>query len=106
MDKTAESIQAIADLLGGFADLGSAIYDRKIEEIESEQDANDEAYERELERIESLEQKGAISTEEAEARKRAAEEKTASKEAELAKKKLNYKFNKRNWIKQIILFKQ
>jgi TP901 family phage tail tape measure protein len=108
MDKTAESIQAIADLLGGFADLGSAIYDRKIEEIESEQDANDEAYERELERIESLEQKGAISTEEAEARKRAAEEKTASKEAELAKKKAQLqiqqaKLDKTNNIIQTIM---
>ena len=108
MDKTAESIQAIADLLGGFADLGSAIYDRKIEEIESEQDANDEAYERELDRIESLEQKEAISTEEAEARKRAAEEKTASKEAELAKKKAQLqiqqaKLDKTNNIIQTIM---
>lgn len=108
MDKTAESIQAIADLLGGFADLGSAIYDRKIEEIESEQDANDEAYERELDRIESLEKKEAISTEEAEARKRAAEEKTASKEAELAKKKAQLqiqqaKLDKTNNIIQTIM---
>ena len=44
MDKIAEAIQAISDLLGGFADLGTAIFERKMEEVEAEQDANDEAY--------------------------------------------------------------
>lgn len=108
MDKIAETIQAISDLLGGFADLGTAIFERKMEEVEAEQDANDEAYDREVERIEKLEENGAISTEEAEARKRAAEDKTAKKNAELEKKKAalqekQAKFDKANNIIQTIM---
>lgn len=108
MDKIAENIQAISDLLGGFADLGTAIFERKMEEVEAEQDANDEAYDREIERIEKLEENGAISTEEAEERKRAAEDKTAKKNAELEKKKAalqekQAKFDKANNIIQTIM---
>lgn len=108
MDKIAEAIQSISDLLGGFADLGTAIFERKMEEVEAEQDANDEAYDREVERIEQLEENGAISTEEAEARKRAAEDKTAKKNAELEKKKAalqekQAKFDKANNIIQTIM---
>lgn len=108
MDKIAETIQDISDLLGGFADLGTAIFERKMEEVEAEQDANDEAYDREVERIEKLEENGAISTEEAEARKRAAKDKTAKKNAELEKKKAalqekQAKFDKANNIIQTIM---
>ena len=108
MDKIAEAIQAISDLLGGFADLGTAIFERKMEEVEAEQDANDEAYDREVERIEKLEENGAISTEEAEARKCAAKDKTAAKNAELEKKKAalqekQAKFDKANNIIQTIM---
>lgn len=108
MDKMAEAIQAISDLLGGFADLGTAIFERKMEEVEAEQDANDEAYDREVERIEKLEENGAISTEEAEDRKRAAKDKTAKKNAELEKKKAalqekQAKFDKANNIIQTIM---
>lgn len=108
MDKIAEAIQAISDLLGGFADLGTAIFERKMEEVEAEQDANDEAYDREVERIEKLEENGAISTEEAEARKRTAKDKTAKKNAELEKKKAalqekQAKFDKANNIIQTIM---
>lgn len=108
MDKIAETIQAISDLLGGFADLGTAIFERKMEEVEAEQDANDEAYDREVERIEKLEEDGAISTEEAENRKRAAKDKTAKKNAELEKKKAalqekQAKFDKANNIIQTIM---
>ena len=59
------------------------IYDARIENIEKEQEANDEAYDKEIERIESLEENGAISTEEAEARKRDAEIKTAAMNEDL-----------------------
>lgn len=99
MEKTAEAIQAISDLLGGFADLGNAIFENKINQIEEEQDANDEAYEREIERIEALQERGAISTEEAEARKRAAEDKTRLKEEELAKKKAALQEKQAKWDK-------
>lgn len=108
MDKIAKTIQAISDLLGGFADLRTAIFERKMEEVEAEQDANDEAYDREVERIEKLEENGAISTEEAEARKCAAKDKTAKKNAELEKKKAalqekQAKFDKANNIIQTIM---
>lgn len=99
MEKTAKAIQAISDLLGGFADLGNAIFENKINQIEEEQDANDEAYEREIERIEALQERGAISTEEAEARKRAAEDKTRLKEEELAKKKAALQEKQAKWDK-------
>lgn len=108
MDKVASTMQAISELLSGFADLGTAIFERKMEEIEAEQDANDEAYEKEVERIEKLEENGAISTEEAEARKRAAEDKTKQKEEEIAKKKAvlqekQAKFDKANNVIQTIM---
>lgn len=99
MEKTAKAIQDISDLLGGFADLGNAIFENKISQIEEEQDANDEAYEREIERIEALQERGAISTEEAEARKRAAEDKTRLKEEELAKKKAALQEKQAKWDK-------
>lgn len=99
MEKTEKAIQAISDLLGGFADLGNAIFENKISQIEEEQDANDEAYEREIERIEALQETGAISTEEAEARKRAAEDKTRLKEEELAKKKAALQEKQAKWDK-------
>lgn len=97
--KTQEAIQAISDLLGGFADLGNAIFENKISQIEDEQDANDEAYDREIERIESLQERGAISTEVAEARKRAAEDKTRLKEEELARKKAALQEKQAKWDK-------
>lgn len=108
MEKVAESIQMVGDLLNSFADLGSALFDRKIQEVEEEQDANDEAGERDIERIKNLEDSGAISKEEAEVRKRAAEQQTAAKEAELAKKKAELqtkqaKMEKANSIVQAIM---
>lgn len=108
LEKVAESIQMVGDLLNSFADLGSALFDRKIQEVEEEQDANDEAGEREIERIDKLAENGAITSEEAEARKRAAEQVTATKEAELAKKKADLqtkqaKMEKANSIVQAIM---
>lgn len=108
MEKVAESIQMVGDLLNSFADLGTALFERKIQEVEEEQDANNEAGDREIERIEKLAGSGAISAEEAEARKRAAEQKTATKEAELAKKKADLqtkqaKMEKANSIVQAIM---
>ncbi|MEG2856949.1 MAG: phage tail tape measure protein, partial [Bacteroides sp.] len=108
MEKVANTIQMVGDLLNSFADLGSALFDRKINEIEGEQDANTEAGEAEIERIDKLEQSGAIKKEEAEARKRAAADRTAAKDAELAKKKAELqtrqaKMDKANAIVQTII---
>ena len=85
--KLSEAINQAMDIVNAFGDLGSAIYDAKIQKLEEEIDANEEAGESEIAKIEELEERGAITTEEAEARKRAAEDKTARKNEELEKKK-------------------
>lgn len=91
--------QAVGKIVSGITSLMTDIYDARIENIEKEQEANDEAYDKEIERIESLEENGAISTEEAEARKRAAEDKTAAKNAELEKKKAALQEKQAKWDK-------
>lgn len=101
--------QAVGKIVSGITSLMTDIYDARIENVEKEQEANDEAYDKEIERIEALEENGAISTEEAEARKRAAEDKTAAKNAELEKKKAalqekQAKWNKANSIIQAGIF--
>lgn len=108
MNKISEGIQMAAEILNGFSELGSAIFDRKISEIEKEQEANEKSGEEEIERIEKLAEKGAITTEEAEARKRTAEQKTAAKNKELEKQKADLqtrqaKFDKANNIMQTIM---
>lgn len=101
--------QAVGKIVSGITSLMTDIYDARIESLEKEQEANEEAYDKEIERIEKLEENGAISTEEAEARKRAAEDKTAAKNAELEKKKAvlqekQAKWNKANSIIQAGIF--
>lgn len=91
--------QAVGKIVSGITSLMTDIYDARIENIEKEQEANDEAYDKEIERIESLEENGAISTEEAEARKCAAENKTAAKNAELEKKKAALQEKQAKWDK-------
>lgn len=108
MNKISEGIQMASEILNGFSELGSAIFDRKISEIEKEQEANEKSGEEEIERIEKLAEKGAITTEEAEERKRVAEKKTAAKNKELEKQKADLqtrqaKFDKANNIMQTIM---
>lgn len=92
-------LKNIRQIMDGITSLMSDVYDAKIERIEEEQDANDEAYDREIERIEALNENGAISTEEAEARKRAAEDKTQRKNAELEKQKQAIQQKQAKWEK-------
>lgn len=91
--------QAVGKIVSGITSLMTDIYDARIENIEKEQEANDEAYDKEIERIEKLEENGAISTEEAEARKRDAEKKTAAKNEELEKKKAALQEKQAKWDK-------
>lgn len=86
-EKIERTTEMWAFMVSGIGEMISSIYDRQIEAVEAEQEANEKAGEEEISRIEALEEKGAITTEEAEARKRAAEDKTAQKNAELEKKK-------------------
>ena len=77
----------------------TSAFDARIEQIEEEQEKNEEAGEEELERIEDLAESGAISTEEAEARKRAAEDRTAQRDKELEKQKAELKQKQARWDK-------
>lgn len=80
-------LQSISAIAQGVSEVVSGMYDAQIEELEKQEEANEETKEKELARIEELAEKGAISEEEAEARKRVAEDKTAKKNEEIARKK-------------------
>lgn len=77
-------VQEVSEAIGK---IGSAIFERRIQNVEAEIDANQEAYDKQVEEIEALAEKDIITKEEAEARKRVAEEQTSARNAELEKKK-------------------
>ena len=98
-------LQVAADSLNAINDLVGTVYDAKIAKVEEEQEANTEAGEAEQERIARMVEQNVITEEEGEARKRAAEAKTAKKNEELEKKKAKLKekqakFDKLNSIAQ------
>lgn len=78
-----------SDAIGAIGNLMSTLYERDIDNIEKEQEANEEAYNADVERIEALAESGAISEEEAEVRKRAAEAETSRKMRNLRKRKFS-----------------
>lgn len=90
-----------SESIGTIGNLVATLYDGKIEKIEEEQEANDEAYEEDVERIESLAESGAISEEEAEARKRAAQAETSRKNAELEREKIQLQQKQAKWNKAV-----
>ena len=79
MELIQESVQTMTALFSGIGDIISNAYDKQLDELEKSTDAQ-------LSRIERLAELGAITTEEAEARKRAAEEATEAKREEIMKK--------------------
>jgi hypothetical protein len=87
IESIADAIDQASQVLGALSNFVSTIYDGQIQKIEEQQEESEKASEAELERIDKLAETGAISAEEAEARKRAAEDKTAKKNEELEKKK-------------------
>lgn len=96
----------IEDLLGSISAISEGVtsimvgmYDQQMEKIEEQQEKNEEAGEEEIERIEELAESGVISTEEAEARKRAAEQATADKNKELEKQKADLEQKQAKWQK-------
>lgn len=92
-------LQVAADSLNAINGLVSTVYDAKISKIEEEQEANSAAGEAEIERITELVDKKAITEEQGEARKRAAEDRTAKKNEELEKKKQQLKYKQAVWDK-------
>lgn len=102
--KNAQRWMGVAsDAIGAVGSLMSTLYERDIDNIEKEQEANEEAYNADVERIEALAESGAISEEEAEARKRAAEAETSRKNEELEKKKVQLQQKQAKWDKAVQL---
>ena len=100
--KNAQRWMGVAsDAIGAVGSLMSTLYERDIDNIEKEQEANEEAYNADVERIEALAESGAISEEEAEARKRAAEAETSRKNEELEKKKVQLQQKQAKWDKAV-----
>jgi hypothetical protein len=79
MELIQQSVQTMTALFSGIGKIISNAYDQQIKELEKSTDAQ-------MSRIERLAELGAITTEEAEARKRAAEEATEAKREEIMKK--------------------
>jgi hypothetical protein len=79
MELIQESVQTMTALFSGIGDIINNAYEKQLDELEKSTDAQ-------LSRIERLAEMGAITTEEAEARKRAAEEATEAKREEIMKK--------------------
>lgn len=92
-------LDTVSKTFNAINDLASNIFDAQIERIEAEQEANTEAGEAEQERISELVENGVITTEEGEARKRAAEAATAKKNEELEKKKQQLQHKQAVWDK-------
>lgn len=100
-ERIQKSINIAMDALSTVADFASTMYQRDIEELEKQQEANEEAYNADVERIDALVENGVISTEEGEARKRAAEAETAKKNEELEKKKVQLQQKQAKWDKAV-----
>lgn len=92
-------LASAAAISEGLSTMVIGMYDRQIEKIEEQQEKNEEAGEEEKERIEDLVNSGVISTEEGEARKRAAEQRTADKNKELEKQKAEIQQKQAKWDK-------
>ena len=94
-------LQTASQAVGTIGNLVSTLYDAQIDKIEEEQDANDEKYDKDVERVDKLAESGAISEEEAEARKRAAKSLTEAKNAELEKQKQEIAHKQAVWHKGV-----
>lgn len=87
------------EAFSAISDLANALLEAKINAVEEEQEANEEAGSREQERISELVEKKVITTEEGEARKRAAEAVTSKRNEELEKKKQKLQYQQAIWQK-------
>lgn len=99
-ERSAAKISAsVVQIVNGLSSIMNDIFQSRLDNLEEEQEANEEAYDKEVERIEALQETGAISTEEAEARKRAAEDRTKQKEEQIAQKKAELEQKQARWDK-------
>lgn len=77
----------IQESISAIISIGNSLFQRQIDNVDAEIEANQDEYDAKVETIDALSEKDIITTEEAEARKRAAEEETSRKNKELEKKK-------------------
>ena len=77
----------IQESISAIMSIGNSLFQRQIDNVDAEIEANQDEYDAKVETIDALAEKDIITTEEAEARKRAAEEETSRKNKELEKKK-------------------
>lgn len=77
----------IQESISAIISIGNSLFQRQIDNVDAEIEANQEEYDAKVETIDALAEKDIITTEEAEARKRVAEEETSRKNKELEKKK-------------------
>ena len=101
MENARQWMEISSDAIGTIGGLMTAMYEGDINDIEEKQEANENAYNADVERIESLVENGVISTEEGEARKRAAEAETAKKNEELENEKVKLQQKQAKWQKGV-----
>lgn len=77
----------IQESISAIISIGNSLFQRQIDNVDAEIEANQDEYDAKVETIDALAEKDIITTEEAEARKCAAEEETSRKNKELEKKK-------------------
>lgn len=87
VQKAGEAIQRIGEFM-------SAMYDNQIAKIDELLEAEQQRYDQEVEHIEYLAERGAITSEEAEIRKREAAAATAAKQEQLEKRKAQIEYKK------------
>lgn len=86
--------QRAGEAIGRISDFMSALYDNQIQKIEELLEAEQTRYDQEVNHIDYLAEHGAITTEEAEIRKRDAAAATAAKQEQLEKKKAQIEYRK------------
>lgn len=89
------AMQAFAEI----SKFASQLYQNEIDELDDKKDAEEEKYDKDVERIERLEEIGAISSEDAEARKRAAKDRTEAKNKEISRQQNELAYKQAIWEK-------
>ena len=94
-------LQTASRAIGSVGKLLSQLYQNEIDALDEEGDVAQEHYDKEVERITQLEETGAITKEEAEARKASAASRREQKEEELEKRKAELMYKQALWEKMI-----
>ena len=87
-------VQKAGEAISRIGEFMSAMYDNQIAKIDELLEAEQQRYDQEVEHIEYLADRGAITTEEAEIRKREAAAATAAKQEQLEKRKAQIEYKK------------